>query len=95
MGHTKKDPCNEDVCVIAILINNVPKGEYIQFDQTTASCDVDWEKDRPGDEAANEASCRGDLQITEQQEAIEGLVVEDEAIGDLGEDADPFEEAAG
>lgn len=92
---TEEDPCNENVCIIAVFVNNIPESQQIELLLTSPSGNVDGEQDRPSDAAADQAGCGSDLEISKEQKAIERLVVEDEAIWDLGECSEPVEQALG
>lgn len=92
---TEEDPGNENVCIVAIFVNHVPESQKVELLLTSPSCDVYGEQDRPSDTAADQAGCGSDLEISKEQKAIEGLVVENEAIWDLGECSEPVEQALG
>lgn len=52
---------------------------------------IHGEEDGPGDEATHEANNGRNLEETEQEIAVNGLMIQDVAIGDLEEWADPVE----
>ena len=51
--------------IIAVLVDDVAKGEQIQFFIGPTTSDVDREKDRHRYEAADEANGRCDFQVAE------------------------------
>ena len=53
------------------------------------------EQNGPCDAAAGEADIAEDLDISEEEEAVEGAVVKDDGVGDLEERDDPIEPAVG
>lgn len=54
---------------------------------------VDWEKHRPGNETTQEADDDEQLEVTDEQVAIDGLVVENVFVLDAAEVLDPTKEA--
>lgn len=85
------------MCVEAILIfvtrgTNVAKAEEVQFFLPSSARRVDREKNGTCYQASKETQSRGDLQISKQEEGIEGMVVEDMAVGGLIERPYPVEE---
>lgn len=68
---TKEDPGDEDVSIVSVLVDHIAKGQQVELLIATFPCRVHGEKDRPSDEAANETGCRGYLEISQEQEAIE------------------------
>lgn len=60
-----------------------------------ASGGIDWEEDGPCDGTAHEADHNRNLEESEQEVTVNGLMVEDVAVGDLEEWADPVEQAGG
>ena len=93
----EKNPGNEGVGVEAILVVfcDVTETEEVQLLQLSAACRIDREKDWPCHETADEADGRRNLEVSKQQEAIERVVVEDIAIWDLVESANPIEHTRG
>jgi hypothetical protein len=94
---TEKDPRHESMSIIAVLMcfADISKGENVQLGISIAASRGDWEQDGPGHAASNEANDRGDLEETEEQVAIHGMVVQHIAIRDLVERADPIEPSGG
>ena len=81
------------MCIVTILVDNVPESQEVELFLTAASCGIDGEQDGPCDTAANQACGGSNLEISEEQKGIERLVVEDEAIGDFDKYAKPIEHA--
>jgi len=48
--------------VIAIFVNDITEGQFVQLGLSSAASDGHWPQDRPRNEAADETYCRGDLQ---------------------------------
>ena len=82
------------MCIVAIfVIGDIAEADHVQLLQASTPSSVDREQDWECDETAKEAESDGDLQISEEEEAIERMMVENKAIGGLVERADPIEEA--
>lgn len=56
---------------------------------------VDREEHRPGDAAADKTHGGGNFQISKEQKAIEGLVVQDIAVGNFVKRPNPIEKSTG
>lgn len=54
---------------------------------------IDREQDGPCHQTSNKAYHDGDFKVTQQEEAVEGMVVEDIAIWDFVEGSNPIEES--
>ena len=91
---TKEDPGNEGVCVVAVLaICDIAETDDVHLHLgSTAGC-IHRKQDRPCDQATEEAKSDGDFQVTQEEEGVEGVVIEHIAIGDLIERANPVEES--
>lgn len=63
---TEEDPGDENVCIVAIFVKHIPKSQKVELLLTGPSCDVDGEKHRPSDTAANQASCGSNLEISKE-----------------------------
>ncbi len=57
------------------------------------ACCIDWKQNRESDTAADKGHGRGDFKISQKEEGIEGMVVEDIAIGDFIEYTKPIEQS--
>lgn len=70
---TKEDPCDECVCIVAgiVSLRDVAHAEQVKLDLPPASGDVDGKEDGPSDAAADETNRGCNLQVSEQQIAIE------------------------
>lgn len=68
---TKEDPGDKYVRIVPILVDHIAKGQKIQLLLASFPSRIHGEKDRPSDATANETSCRGYLEITQEQEGIE------------------------
>ena len=74
---------------------NVTKGQHIQLLEAVSPSDVDGEEDDEGDDAANEANDRRNLQETKEEIAVDGLMVEHVSVRNLEEGSEPVEQAFG
>lgn len=91
-----KDPSDEGVGVETVfVVLDVTETDEIQLLQTSAACCVDRKKDGPCHETADKADGDGDLQVSEEEEAIKRVVIEDIAVWDFVESANPVEQAIG
>ena len=92
----EEDPGYECVGVETILgICNVTETDEVQLLLASAACRIDREEDRPCDETADEADDGRHFEISKQEEAIERVVIEDIAVWNLVESANPVEHAIG
>ena len=93
-GHTEEDTAHERVGVVALLVGlfDVAEGQHIELFQTSATGDVDREQDRPCDEAAEKTDGDADLQVSKEEESIQGVMVQHIAIRDLEEHLEPGHE---
>lgn len=69
--HTKENPCDEDMCIVSVLVNNIAEAEEVQLRLAAMTCSIDGKEDRPGHEATDQTCCGGNLEIAEKQEPIE------------------------
>lgn len=94
---TEKDPCHECMRVVArvVSLHDIAHAKEVKLDLPTTPRDVDGEEDRPSDAAADETDGRCNLQISEEQIAIERLVIQDIGVRNLEESSDPIEETFG
>lgn len=92
----EKNPGDEGVRVEAILVVcDVTETDDVQLQLASAASRVDGEEDRPCYETADEADGCGDLKVSKQEEAVERMVIENIAVWNLIESADPVEHAIG
>lgn len=56
---------------------------------TSATCDVDWQKDREGDAAPDQTSNDSHLQESQEQVSVQRVVVENITIRNAEEVAEP------
>lgn len=93
----EEDPGDEGVGVETILVGfcDIAEADEIQLLQASPACRIHGEEDGEGHETANEADGDGNLEIAEQEEAIESVVIENIAVGDLVESANPIKHAIG
>ena len=93
----EEDPGDEGVGVETILVGfcDIAEADEIQLLQASPACRIHGEEDGEGHETANEADGDGNLEIAEQEEAIESVVIENIAIRDLVESANPIKHAIG
>ena len=94
---TEKDPCYECMGIVTgvISLHDIAHTEQVELDLSTAPSDVDWKEDWPSDAAADEANGRCNLQIAEEQIAVERLVIQDIGVRNLEESPNPVEETFG
>lgn len=76
-------------------IGDVAETDDIQLLLASAACRIDREENGPGYKTAYEADGHRNLEVPEQEEAIKRVVIEDIAVRDLVESADPIEHAIG
>lgn len=76
-------------------IRNIANRQQLQLQLAAPARRMDGEEHGPGDTAADEADVAQDLDVAEEEEAVEGAVVEDDGVGDLEEGDDPVEPAVG
>ena len=93
----EEDPGDEGVGVETILVGfcDIAEADEIQLLQASPACRIHGEEDGEGHETANEADGDGNLEIAEQEEAIESVVIENIAVRDLVESANPIKHAVG
>ena len=93
-GLTEKDPSNEGVCVVAVLvICDIAETDKVQLLlASTASC-VHREQNGPCDQAPKEAEGDGNFEVAQEEEGVEGVVVEHVAVRNLIERANPIEKS--
>src|SRR4051794_38829115 len=60
-----------------LRVSDIAHRQDIQLLVATASGGIDWEQDGPGDQAAQEADDDNELEVAEEQVAVDGLVVQD------------------
>ena len=94
---TEKDPCHKCMRIVArvVSLHNIAHAEQVELDLPTTPGDVDWKEDWPSDAAADETDGRCNLQVSEEQIAIERLVIQDVGIGNLEKSSNPIEETFG
>lgn len=91
---TEVDPSNESVCVVTIFgINDIAETNDVHLDLSTTAGGIDREQDWPCYQTAEEAESHGNLQVSEEKKAVERMMVEHIAIGNLVEGANPFEQS--
>lgn len=88
-------PGHQGVGVVLVGVDDVADGQEIQLAESAAAGAVEREEDGPGEAAAGEADDGQDLEEAEEEETIDGAVVEDEGVWDLEEGDDPLDEALG
>ena len=92
----EKDPGDEGVGIETILgVCHVTKTDKVQLLLASAACRINSEEDGPCHETADEADGHRNLEVPKQEEAIERVVIEDIAVWDLVESANPVEQAIG
>lgn len=92
----EKYPGDEGVRVVTILgVCDITETDGVELLQASAACRIDREEDGPCHETTDKADGRGNLEVSKQEEAIERVVIEDIAVWDLIEGANPVEHAIG
>lgn len=92
----EKDPGDEGVGVETVLsVCDVTETDEIELLQASAASRIDWEENGPSHETTDKTDSHRDLKVSKQEEAIERVVVEDIAVRDLVEGANPIEHAIG
>ena len=86
--------------IVAVLVPfdgdiDVAEAENVQLNASGATSSIDGEQDGHGDETANEADGDRNLQVSKEEKTIERLVIEDVAVRDLVEGANPVEHSIG
>ena len=61
--------------VVPIFICNVGERENVQLGLARSTGGVDGKQDRPGDTATDETDCHTDLQESQQEVAVERIVL--------------------
>lgn len=74
---------------------DIGETEDVELLLTTTASSIDGEQDRPGDAASNEHDGRDQLQESQQEVRIHGMVLEYVSIGKLVHRGDPTPEAGG
>ena len=92
----EKDPGDEGMSVETILgVGDIAETDDIQLLLASAACRIDREEDWPSHETADETDGHRNLEVPQQEETIESVVIEDIAVWDLVESANPVEHAIG
>ena len=91
---TEEDPADECVCIVPILgILHIAEADHVQLKLASATSSINGEQYRPGNQTADEANSHRYLEVAQKEIAVQGVVVEDIAIWDLAESAEPIEHA--
>ena len=92
----EEDPGDEGVRVETILgVCDITETDAVELLQASTACRVDREEDGPCHETTNKADGHRNFEVSKQEEAIERVVIEDIAVGDLIEGANPVEHTIG
>jgi len=78
---------------LVVVVCYISKREDVKLRFASASSDVDRKQDREGDAAANQTSDNSHLQQTQEQVAVQRVVVQDITIGNIEEVAEPSKES--
>ena len=91
---TEEDPADECVCIVPILgILDVAEADHVQLNLASTTSSIDGEQDRPCNQTADEANSHRYLEVAQKEITVQGVMVEDIAIWDLAESAEPIEHA--
>ena len=81
------------VVPVLVVFSDVTETDKIQLLLASAAGRVDRKQDGERDETADKADGHGNFEVSKQQEAIERVVIENIAVGDLVKGSDPVEQA--
>lgn len=91
---TEVDPGNKSVGIVTVFaITDVAETDEVQLLQARSAGRIDGKQDRPSYQAAEEAQRHGNLQIAEEEEAVQRVMIEDIAVRNLVERFDPTEQS--
>lgn len=86
---TQEDPSNERMGIVAIWIRDITHTEHVKLLLASTSSCIDREQDWPGHTAADEADDGEHLQVSEEEIAVERLVLQDMIVGERFEVGHP------
>ena len=91
---TEEDPGNESMCIVSILgVRNVAEADDVQLDLASTTSSIDGKQDRPCNQTADETHSHRNFEVAQEEIAVQGVMVEDIAVGDLAESPEPIEHA--
>lgn len=90
---TKIDPCNKGMCIIPVLVDYITEAQHIKLLASSMACYVDWKQDGERHATTDQGHGRGDLEISQEEEGIERVVVEDIAVRNFVKDTKPIEQS--
>jgi hypothetical protein len=90
---TKIDPCNKSMCIIPVLVDYVTEAQHIKLLAPSMTCYVDWKQDRESHATTDKGHGRGNLEISQEEEGIERVVVEDIAVRYFVKGTKPIEQS--
>ena len=91
----EEDPSNQSMCIVSIDVENIAEAQDIKLALTATACCVDWKQNGPCDAYSNKTDENEDLEKSEEQVAIERIVLEDVVVGQSLQVSDCAEEALG
>lgn len=79
--------------VLVVVVGNIGECEQVQLTLAATTSRIDGEQDGPGNQTAHETAYDRDLEKSQEQVAVEGVVVQDVRIGRGPELRDPIDKA--
>lgn len=77
---------------VLVTLGDITHSEKIELYAYSTTGDIEWEKDGPSYQAADEAYDRCDFEISKKKIGVQRLVVQDVGIGDAEKCANPVEQ---
>ena len=69
--------------IVPILVYNIAEAQNVKLTLAPMTCSIDWEEDRPSDAAPDKADNDHDLEVTEKEVRVDGIVLQDVSIRKL------------
>lgn len=90
---TKIDPRDKDMSIITVFVLDVAEADHVELLLASSTGGIDGEEDGEGDATTDEAHGGSNLEVAEEEVAVQRVVVEHIAIRYLEEGADPVEQS--
>jgi len=78
---------------LVVVVRDISERKDVELRFAPASSNVDRKQDREGDTATNQTSDNSHLQQTQEQVAVQRVVVQDITIGNIEEVTEPSKES--
>lgn len=78
---------------LVVVVRYVSKRKDIELRFTTTSRDIDWEQDGKGNAASDQTSNDSHLQETQEQVAVQRVVVQDITVRNVEKVAEPCKDS--